>query len=77
MVCIAKGTKTDSSPIWGWKHNILDDDDEEGDPLINTASHILTTFVHSNRGKYIGHQMVMFPVELRYHDLEHLIDKGR
>jgi hypothetical protein len=55
MVCIAKGTKTDSSPIWGWKHNILDDDDEEGDPLVDTASHILTTFVHSNRGKYIGH----------------------
>jgi hypothetical protein len=75
MVRITKETKTDPSPIRGRKHNILYD--EEGDPLADTASHILKIFVHSNRGKYIGHQMVMFPVELRYHDLEHLIDKGR
>jgi hypothetical protein len=46
-------TKTDPSPIRGMKHNILYD--EEGDPLADTASHILKIFVHSNRGKYIGH----------------------
>jgi hypothetical protein len=56
MVRTRQGAVTDSSPIRRREYDSLDGKEAEGDPLVDTASHLLAVSTHSERGESGGHQ---------------------
>jgi hypothetical protein len=46
----------DSSPIRRRKYDSLDGNEAEGDPLMDTTSHLPATSAHSEKGESGGHQ---------------------
>jgi hypothetical protein len=61
MVRTRQGAVTDSSPIRRREYDSLDGNEAEGDPLVDTASHLLTVSAHSERGESGGHQDDLAP----------------
>jgi hypothetical protein len=61
MVRTRQGAVTDSSPIRRREYDSLDGNEAEGDPLVDTASHLLTVSAHSERGVSGGHQDDLAP----------------
>jgi hypothetical protein len=52
---------TDSSPIRRKKYDSLDGNKAEGDPLMDTASHLPATSAHYEKGESRGHQDDLVP----------------
>ena len=62
MVRTRQGAMTNSSPIRRREYDSLDGNEAKGDPLVDTASHLLVVSAHSERGESGGIRMTLHPV---------------